>query len=139
MITGDIKGCIKIWSIVAKNSDEDNNEAVTHDSYYTWTSTYHHTFLDQPIQLIQYSSDGSILAISYGSLITLINTATYEVIHSFTTPSPSMTVFFLFFFFLYYRFALSHSSLRILSSLLLRMKLSVSGTFFPIKSSGLLL
>lgn len=128
VITGDKKGCIKIWSIVPKNSDEDNNEAVTHDPYYTWTSSYHHIFLDQPIQLLQYSCDGSILAISYGSTISLISTTTYEVLHTFTTPSPSMTVH-LSVLLLIHRSVFCPSSLRILSSLLLQMKLSLSGTF----------
>ena len=88
VMTSDGTGLMKTWSFVEKSSSLNNNEAVSYDTDYTWTCSYQHVYNEESIRSIQYTYDGSVVALSHGRSITLWNTSSHELLQVLPTPPP---------------------------------------------------
>jgi hypothetical protein len=132
--TVDKVGVLKVWSLVELSSTQNNNEAVSYDQQYTWTTTYQHTYSEEPILAMSFAFDGSVYALAHTRTVTVWNALTHQLLFTMISPPPHDPVIKSFLLYCRYTTCPSSRDPRYFSQLPIIP--STYGTPSPDKSSG---
>ncbi|KAK8802085.1 hypothetical protein WA158_006480 [Blastocystis sp. Blastoise] len=98
IVTGSKDGSFRIWKQVPISSPLNTNEAVVYGTDYTYACIYENTYREEPIGDCSFSVDGSLLAVTYGSFVTLWNTNDMTFVTVLSHPPPSYNIRYISFF-----------------------------------------